>query len=105
MAGPADPDLDPGRRPARRSRPRALHLLRRPGRTAGGERPRSRAGRLGGIARVLEASCPGPGDLITMKTAEESCERLLSCAEGHGEAEGSAMWIGDLEDFLRAALA
>ena len=40
-----------------------------------------------------------------MKTAEESCERLLSCAEGHGEAEGSAMWIGDLEDFLRAALA
>jgi hypothetical protein len=40
-----------------------------------------------------------------MKTAEESCEQLLSCAEGHGEAEGSEMWIGDLEDFLRAALA
>ena len=37
-----------------------------------------------------------------MKTAEESCEQLLSCAEGHGEAEGSETWIGDLEDFLRA---
>jgi hypothetical protein len=40
-----------------------------------------------------------------MKTAEESCEQLLSCAEGHGAAEGYEMWIGDLEDFLRAALA
>ena len=38
-----------------------------------------------------------------MKTAEESCEQLLSCAEGHGQAEGYEMWIGDLEDFLRAA--
>jgi hypothetical protein len=38
-----------------------------------------------------------------MKTAEECCEQLLSCAEGHGQAEGSEMWIGDLEDFLRAA--
>jgi hypothetical protein len=38
-----------------------------------------------------------------MKTAEELCEQLLACAEGHGEAEGSEMWIGDLEDFLRAA--
>ena len=38
-----------------------------------------------------------------MKTAEESCEQLLACAEGHGEAEGYEMWIGDLEDFLRAA--
>jgi hypothetical protein len=38
-----------------------------------------------------------------MKTAEESCEQLLSCAEGHGQAEGSETWIGDLEDFLRAA--
>jgi hypothetical protein len=37
-----------------------------------------------------------------MKTAAESCEQLLSCAEGHGEAEGSETWIGDLEDFLRA---
>jgi hypothetical protein len=38
-----------------------------------------------------------------MKTAEELCEQLLACAEEHGEAEGSEMWIGDLEDFLRAA--
>jgi hypothetical protein len=40
-----------------------------------------------------------------MKTAPESCESLLSCAEGHGAAEGHQMWIGDLEDFLRAAFA
>jgi hypothetical protein len=40
-----------------------------------------------------------------MKTAEESCEQLLSCAEGHGVAEGYEMWVGDLEDFLRAAFA
>ena len=38
-----------------------------------------------------------------MNTAEGLCEQLLSCAEGHGQAEGSEMWIGDLEDFLRAA--
>jgi len=38
-----------------------------------------------------------------MKKAAESCERLLACAEEHGKAEGYEMWIGDLEDFLRAA--
>jgi hypothetical protein len=38
-----------------------------------------------------------------MKTASEFCESLLSCAQEHGTAEGYEMWIGDLEDFFRAA--
>jgi hypothetical protein len=38
-----------------------------------------------------------------MKTAAELCEDLLNCAEQHGEAEGSEVQVGDLEDFFRAA--
>ncbi len=38
-----------------------------------------------------------------MKTAAELCEGLLSCAGQHGDAEGSEVQLGDIEDFFRAA--
>jgi hypothetical protein len=41
--------------------------------------------------------------LIAMTTAAELCEDLLSCAGRHGEAEGSEVQLGDIEDFVRAA--
>jgi hypothetical protein len=41
--------------------------------------------------------------MIAMKTAAELREDLLSCAERHGEAEGSEAQLGDIEDFFRAA--
>ena len=44
-------------------------------------------GRPGSGGRVLEGPRPGPGDVNTMKTAAEFCERLLACAEEHGFQE------------------
>ena len=81
----------------------AVHLLWRPGGPSGSQRPQPQARRFGGVDRVLERPRPGPGDMIAMKTAAERCHCLLSCAEQHGEAEGSEVQLGDIEDFFRTA--